>query len=184
MGVLLAPYTSGMKLGSGFNSYTQQLCVDGAVTGDSNPRIEKRIPATTGSSDKQVAQSVTFTRSRIRKTSDITQTLNVRVESACTACSRGPNALILQIDQWCHDSQVQQPVWRQWPSWLHQFKHNQYEWHHIYVQCQSCQSSDWGSHIEQIQSFAENKVGSVHWCLWGLLHFWWVKWEEGHKKIR
>lgn len=31
MATLLAPYTNGMRLGQGFNSYTQQICLDKAV---------------------------------------------------------------------------------------------------------------------------------------------------------
>lgn len=31
MALLLAPYNDSMKLGQGFNSYTHELCIDGAV---------------------------------------------------------------------------------------------------------------------------------------------------------
>jgi hypothetical protein len=31
MAQLLAPYHNGMRLGQGFNSYTQQICLDNAV---------------------------------------------------------------------------------------------------------------------------------------------------------
>ncbi|KAF4446873.1 Mannose-binding lectin [Fusarium austroafricanum] len=36
MALLLAPYTNAMRLGQGFNSYTQQICVDDAVVIDPN----------------------------------------------------------------------------------------------------------------------------------------------------
>ncbi|KAK7424025.1 hypothetical protein QQX98_000635 [Neonectria punicea] len=36
MALLLAPYTNAMRLGQGFNSYTQQICVDDAVAIDPN----------------------------------------------------------------------------------------------------------------------------------------------------
>ncbi|EXJ55901.1 hypothetical protein A1O7_08832 [Cladophialophora yegresii CBS 114405] len=36
MSLLLAPYTNAMRLGQGFNSYTQQICVDDAVIVDPN----------------------------------------------------------------------------------------------------------------------------------------------------
>ncbi|KAH7376388.1 hypothetical protein B0T11DRAFT_335564 [Plectosphaerella cucumerina] len=36
MSLLLAPYTNAMRLGQGFNSYTQQICVDDAVVIDPN----------------------------------------------------------------------------------------------------------------------------------------------------
>jgi hypothetical protein len=34
MAQLLAPYHNGMRLGQGFNSYTQQICLDNAVLPD------------------------------------------------------------------------------------------------------------------------------------------------------
>jgi hypothetical protein len=36
MAQLLAPYHNGMRLGQGFNSYTQQICLDNAVLIDNN----------------------------------------------------------------------------------------------------------------------------------------------------
>lgn len=71
MAPLLAPYNSSMRLGSGFNSYTQQLCVDDAVRkGNSEP------PEPTKPEDG-VAQSVIYKTSVIDKMSDITDALNV-----------------------------------------------------------------------------------------------------------
>ncbi|KAI9924691.1 hypothetical protein MW887_006543 [Aspergillus wentii] len=71
MAPLLAPYNSSMRLGSGFNSYTQQLCVDDAVTKEA-----KDIPVPTRPKDG-VAQSVVFKTSIIDKMSDITDALNI-----------------------------------------------------------------------------------------------------------
>jgi hypothetical protein len=34
MGLLTAPYNNAMRLGSGLNSYTQQLCINNAVIKD------------------------------------------------------------------------------------------------------------------------------------------------------
>lgn len=34
MALLLAPYNNAMRLGQGFNSYTQQVCIDDAVVVD------------------------------------------------------------------------------------------------------------------------------------------------------
>ncbi|RAQ49620.1 hypothetical protein AFGD_002174 [Aspergillus flavus] len=70
MAPLLAPYNSAMRLGSGFNSYTHELCLDDAVkkgTG-SPPKL---------SDGEGVAQSVVFKTSVIDKMSDITDALNI-----------------------------------------------------------------------------------------------------------
>jgi hypothetical protein len=57
----------------GFNSYTQQLCVDHAVIADDTVSpAELRPTATEG-----VAQSVTFKTTMIEKFSDVTSALNV-----------------------------------------------------------------------------------------------------------
>lgn len=42
MAQLLAPYHNGMRLGQGFNSYTQQICLDNAVLLD-NEENRKRV---------------------------------------------------------------------------------------------------------------------------------------------
>lgn len=39
MSQLLAPYNSAMRIGQGFNSYTQQICLDQAVTIDPEWRL-------------------------------------------------------------------------------------------------------------------------------------------------
>lgn len=46
MAQLLAPYNNSMRLGQGFNSYTQQICLDQAVlpdTSDNRARLAKSI---------------------------------------------------------------------------------------------------------------------------------------------
>ncbi|KPM42480.1 hypothetical protein AK830_g4057 [Neonectria ditissima] len=42
MALLLAPYNNGMRLGQGFNSYTQQICIDDAVVIDPD-RIDNAV---------------------------------------------------------------------------------------------------------------------------------------------
>lgn len=42
MAQLLAPYHNGMRLGQGFNSYTQQICLDNAVLMD-NEENRRRV---------------------------------------------------------------------------------------------------------------------------------------------
>lgn len=41
MAQLLAPYNNSMRLGQGFNSYTQQICLDRAVLPDSTRNKER-----------------------------------------------------------------------------------------------------------------------------------------------
>ncbi|KAF5024856.1 hypothetical protein F66182_3095 [Fusarium sp. NRRL 66182] len=73
---MLAPYNDSMKLGSGFNSFTQELCLDGAVTReDGGKAIE---PATQQEKPPvHVAQQVTYKTSIIDKVSDVFDTLNI-----------------------------------------------------------------------------------------------------------
>ncbi|KAE8323660.1 hypothetical protein BDV39DRAFT_208642 [Aspergillus sergii] len=70
MAPLLAPYNSAMRLGSGFNSYTHELCLDDAVKKGTGSAPE--LPDGDG-----VAQSVVFKTSVIDKMSDITDALNI-----------------------------------------------------------------------------------------------------------
>ncbi|KAJ5646745.1 hypothetical protein N7490_003117 [Penicillium lividum] len=42
MALLLAPYNNGMRLGQGFNSYTQQICIDDAVVIDPD-RVDNSV---------------------------------------------------------------------------------------------------------------------------------------------
>ncbi|MCJ1457650.1 hypothetical protein MMC28_008019 [Mycoblastus sanguinarius] len=62
-----------MKLGSGFNSYTQQLCIDHAVgQDDAAPKYAYNIVKAEG-----IAQSVTYKTEVISKMSDITDALDI-----------------------------------------------------------------------------------------------------------
>ncbi|KAB8206010.1 hypothetical protein BDV34DRAFT_212665 [Aspergillus parasiticus] len=71
MAPLLAPYNSSMRLGSGFNSYTQQPCVDDAV------KKGNVKPPELSQCQEGVAQSVVFKTSIIDKMSEITDALNI-----------------------------------------------------------------------------------------------------------
>ncbi|KAJ5360779.1 hypothetical protein N7517_009970 [Penicillium concentricum] len=88
MAPLLAPYHSGMRLGSGFNSYTQQMCVDDAVT-----KIPNGTPFDSDPEQSQ-SQSVVFKTSMIEKMSEISDTLNV-----CGLAQMGIN--------WCSQRSIQ-----------------------------------------------------------------------------
>ncbi|KAM0541466.1 hypothetical protein ACHAPJ_013230 [Fusarium lateritium] len=73
---LLAPYHDSMKLGSGFNSFTQELCLDGAVTREEIGKLLEYSPEQ-DSTPLQVAQQVTYKTSIIDKVSDVFDTLNI-----------------------------------------------------------------------------------------------------------
>jgi hypothetical protein len=76
MATQLVPYNTAMQLGTGFNSFTQTLCIDNAVGRDN----EIQAKATEKSPDeKHVAQSVTYKTSIITKTTDVTDEMNVGV---------------------------------------------------------------------------------------------------------
>jgi len=62
----------------GFNSFTQELCLDGAVVredGSAGNQLESPAPI---ENPTQIAQSVTYKMSIIDKISDVLDTLNVR----------------------------------------------------------------------------------------------------------
>lgn len=80
MATLTVPYNTAMQLGSGFNSFTQTLCIDHAVVRDLD--LASEVPAIS-SDDKHVAQSVVYKTSVIDKTTDVTDNLNVRPSHIC-----------------------------------------------------------------------------------------------------
>lgn len=90
MATLVAPFNESMKLGSGesgcfdrrvivliilgFNSFTQQLCVDHAVI-PGEPAV--KADNADVESTKDIPQSVTYKTSVINKVSDVTKNLQV-----------------------------------------------------------------------------------------------------------
>ncbi|KAF7341631.1 hypothetical protein MSAN_02060600 [Mycena sanguinolenta] len=88
MALLLAPYNDAMRLGMGFNSFTQQLCVNDAVRlagGKQEPATDKSLrpqynpglmTAPDGST-VDISQNVTWTAKFVDKMSEITNSLNV-----------------------------------------------------------------------------------------------------------
>ena len=139
MSLLIAPYNPSMKLGSGngilaqkwklnadnstgFNSYTQQLCIDHAVVRDETAikyPADEKLPTTP---EAQVAQSVTFKTEVIEKLSDLTDNLNVRSMLDST------RAWLSLIDQWRFDRQGCQYRICQRYGKFHQFQQDQDEW--------------------------------------------------------
>ncbi|KAK4197960.1 hypothetical protein QBC40DRAFT_205879 [Triangularia verruculosa] len=73
MATLLAPYNTAMQLGAGFNSYTQQLCINNAVIRDKSIQdmIEPEKPRL------PMAQEVTYKTSVIDKVTDVTNAMNI-----------------------------------------------------------------------------------------------------------
>ncbi|KAH0352645.1 hypothetical protein KCU83_g3353, partial [Aureobasidium melanogenum] len=80
MAGLKAPYTAGMTLGNGFNSYTQATCLNKAVT---------ITPGQPLSGQPKVPQKVSYTRKLIQSLSEVTSSLNV---SGSVAIKYGPFA--------------------------------------------------------------------------------------------
>ncbi|KAF2497632.1 hypothetical protein BU16DRAFT_457309 [Lophium mytilinum] len=82
MAQLLAPYHNGMRLGQGFNSYTQQICLDNAVLLNT---AENRTKATDESTEVNLTgrppwtkpQIVTYSSRFVDKLSDVTDSMNI-----------------------------------------------------------------------------------------------------------
>ncbi|KAJ5715711.1 uncharacterized protein N7483_012892 [Penicillium malachiteum] len=73
MATILAPYNTAMRLGTGFNSFTQQLCIDHAVVRDEN--AEKPLDITL--LEKDIPQEVTYKTSIVDKVTDVTSAMNI-----------------------------------------------------------------------------------------------------------
>ncbi|GJD00002.1 hypothetical protein ColKHC_08827 [Colletotrichum higginsianum] len=71
MAILLAPYNPSMQLGSGFNSFTQQLCINNAVM--RGPTVEANAEKTF----KGQAPEITYKTSVIDKATDITSVMDI-----------------------------------------------------------------------------------------------------------
>jgi hypothetical protein len=79
MATQYVPYNTAMQLGSGFNSFTQTLCIDHAVIRDPDLLLAAKQ---NDPKDVQVAQAVTYKTSIIEKTTDVTDEMNVRLDCA------------------------------------------------------------------------------------------------------
>ncbi|KAJ4399194.1 hypothetical protein N0V91_009651 [Didymella pomorum] len=76
MATQIVPYNTTMQLGTGFNSFTQTLCVNNAVVCDSDVAQQLRGNEKDGDAPRQVAQSVVYKTSIISKTTDVTNEMN------------------------------------------------------------------------------------------------------------
>ncbi|KAJ7219817.1 hypothetical protein B0H12DRAFT_978585, partial [Mycena haematopus] len=88
MSLLLAPYNDAMRLGMGFNSFTQQLCVNDAVKqaggkqdipADKSlrPQYQPGLMTAPDGGNLDISQNVTWTAKFVDKMSEITDSLNV-----------------------------------------------------------------------------------------------------------
>lgn len=81
MAQLLAPYHNGMRLGQGFNSFTQQICLDNAVVVNSDENWERLKKYHVDSSHQPDPNGRTKRSSGIRKISAGTRSFDNDVEA-------------------------------------------------------------------------------------------------------
>ncbi|CAK5273697.1 unnamed protein product [Mycena citricolor] len=111
MAMLLAPYNDAMRLGMGFNSFTQQLCINDAVRlegGGRTPATERNLRPQykfgqmTGvdGGNVDISQDVTWTAKFVDRISEITDSLNVSgsLQIKCDAVGGGGKASASFID--------------------------------------------------------------------------------------
>ncbi|KAJ7351546.1 hypothetical protein DFH08DRAFT_923452 [Mycena albidolilacea] len=103
MAYLLAPYNSAMRLGMGFNSFTQQLCINDAVkTTDNQTATEKNLRPQykKGDMDSSTSQVVTWSAKFVDRISEVTDSLNISgsLEIKCDAIGGGGGASAHFID--------------------------------------------------------------------------------------
>ncbi|KAF2221092.1 hypothetical protein BDZ85DRAFT_321052 [Elsinoe ampelina] len=72
MALLLAPYNDSMRLGMGFNSYTQTICTDNAVT-----FTDKQVKSV-----ENPSQVVTYSSKFVERLSDVVRTMNISYSSS------------------------------------------------------------------------------------------------------
>ncbi|KAF7627955.1 hypothetical protein AFLA_003323 [Aspergillus flavus NRRL3357] len=78
MSLLTAPYNESMRIGSGFNSYTQQLRVNDAVIKENKTALtDKDLRGNSTGKGNTISQQVTFTSKFVEHASDITEALNI-----------------------------------------------------------------------------------------------------------
>ncbi|KAH7038401.1 uncharacterized protein B0I36DRAFT_381409 [Microdochium trichocladiopsis] len=72
MALLLAPYNDSMRLGMGFNSYTQTICIDNAV--EVNPDNKEKV--------ENPSQVVTYSSKFVERLSDVVSSMNISYSAA------------------------------------------------------------------------------------------------------
>ncbi|KAM0425738.1 hypothetical protein ACHAPT_008986 [Fusarium lateritium] len=102
MALQLAPYNNAMRLGQGFNSYTQQICLTDAVMRPSDlPNATKTTRPTNNASKladgtdppkKGVSQIVSYSSRFVEKLSDITDAMNISASLSIKTATIGGGA--------------------------------------------------------------------------------------------
>ncbi|KAF7344156.1 hypothetical protein MVEN_01705800 [Mycena venus] len=103
MAYLLAPYNSAMRLGMGFNSFTQQLCINDAVkTMNNQTATEKNLRPQykKGEMESSTSQVVTWSAKFVDRISEVTDSMNISgsLEIKCDAIGGGGGASAHFID--------------------------------------------------------------------------------------
>ncbi|KAF7344070.1 hypothetical protein MVEN_01696600 [Mycena venus] len=103
MAYLLAPYNSAMRLGMGFNSFTQQLCINDAVkTANNQTATEKNLRPQykKGEMESSTSQVVTWSAKFVDRISEVTDSMNISgsLEIKCDAIGGGGGASAHFID--------------------------------------------------------------------------------------
>ncbi|KAJ6606117.1 hypothetical protein DFH09DRAFT_896390 [Mycena vulgaris] len=110
MALLLAPYNDAMRLGMGFNSFTQQLCVNDVVrlaggkeqASDQILRPQYSLGTMTGpdGGNVKISQDVAWTAKFVDKISEVTDSLNISgsLQIKCDAVGGGGNASASFVD--------------------------------------------------------------------------------------
>ncbi|KAJ6538432.1 hypothetical protein DFH09DRAFT_930393 [Mycena vulgaris] len=108
MALLLAPYNDAMRLGMGFNSFTQQLCINDAVklaagreaVSNQSFRPQYRLGTMTGADggNVDISQDVTWTAKFVDKISEVTDALNISGMIKCDAVGGGGSASASFVD--------------------------------------------------------------------------------------
>ncbi|RBQ80334.1 hypothetical protein FVER14953_20854 [Fusarium verticillioides] len=72
MSLILAPYNDAMRIGQGFNSYTHEICIDGAVVVD-----DATTQTAQAHTIEKPSQVVSYSARAVEKLSDVIQTMNI-----------------------------------------------------------------------------------------------------------
>ncbi|KAI0339504.1 hypothetical protein BDW22DRAFT_1336068 [Trametopsis cervina] len=110
MAFLLAPYNEAMRLGMGFNSFTQQLCINDAVKAapgqapiteqSLRPQYKRGTMTSVDGGNVNVVQEVSWTAKFVDRISEVTDSLNVggSLQIKCDAIGGGGNASASFVD--------------------------------------------------------------------------------------
>lgn len=88
MATSYAPYSNAMRLGQGFNSYAQTVCIDNAVLFDTHPsKVSGSASADADGDGKK--QVVTYSAGFVDKLSDVVEATNLSPSTSIKSGSIG-----------------------------------------------------------------------------------------------